>query len=102
MARIAIVLILIAVGAGCGASSRSADDQARSVGDFARHDNDPAPYLTGFMEGYAAARPDQRIGSTDSPASQAERHKRYRKTEVFGHGWRDGYRTGADDAKQAE
>jgi hypothetical protein len=100
MRRIAILLIV--VGAGCGASSKSAADRPIPPGDFAPHDNDPAPYATGFMEGYTAARPDQRIGPTDQPAIRAERRKNYWGTEACRHGWRDGYPTGAHDAKQAE
>jgi hypothetical protein len=100
--RIAIVFIFIAVGAGCGASSKRGADRAATPDDFAPHDNDLAPYATGFMEGYAAARPDQRIGPTDQPPIRAERRGSHWRTEAYRHGWRDGYRTGLNDAKQME
>jgi len=102
MVRIAIVVILITVGAGCRASSKSTGHRGPGPGDCTPRSNDPAVYLTGFMEGYAAARPDQQIRSNDSLASWVERRTSYGETEVYRHGWRDGYHTGVNDVKQAE
>ncbi len=102
MIRIAIVLILVVVVAGCGASRKSTAGRSASLGDFAPTESDAAPYVTGFMDGYATARPQGRLGPADSPAKRAERNTSFSKTEQYEHGRYDGYRTGASDARQAE